>query len=111
MLRHLTRVAGPIKSTPSSHRVTQGHDNVLHYIDAWEQDSTLYIQTELCELGNLSDFLVEYGKTYDRLDEPRLWKIKSEIANVSVVLLPSYLWLTCGDPGCPPYSPFRSNTP
>ncbi|KAG8964483.1 hypothetical protein FRC03_001734 [Tulasnella sp. 419] len=57
-----------------------GYDNVLHYIDAWEQDRTLYIQTELCELGNLSEFLLEYGRQFDRLDEPRLWKILSELA-------------------------------
>ena len=42
----------------------------------------MFIQTELCELGNFADFLLEYGKTYDRLDESRLWKIKSEIAAV-----------------------------
>ncbi|KAG9012704.1 hypothetical protein FRB93_001257 [Tulasnella sp. JGI-2019a] len=81
VLRHLTFSNGPCTSTPSTHRTTQGHDNVLHYIDAWEQDRTLYIQTELCELGNLADFLREYGQAYDRLDEPRLWKIATEIAN------------------------------
>lgn len=78
VLRHLTLANGPCKPTPSTHRTTQGHDNVLHYTDAWEQDNTLYIRTELCELGTLFDFLQEWGKTYDRLDEPRLWKILTE---------------------------------
>lgn len=53
----------------------------MHYIGAWEQDQALFIQTELCELGNLADFLLQFGKTYDRLDEPRLWKMSAEIAN------------------------------
>ncbi|KAG8900682.1 hypothetical protein FRB99_005819 [Tulasnella sp. 403] len=81
VLRHLTMSHGPCESTPSTRRLTQGHDNVLHYVDAWEQDRMLFIQTELCELGSLSDFLLEYGRIYDRLDEARLWKIASEIAN------------------------------
>ncbi|KAG8890221.1 hypothetical protein FRB98_000549 [Tulasnella sp. 332] len=81
VLRHLTLCNGALTSTPSTHRTTQGHDNVLHYVGAWEQDRTLYIQTELCELGNLADFLREYGRAYDKLDEPRLWKIAAEIAN------------------------------
>ena len=62
-----------------------GHPNVLHFVDAWEEDRTLYLQTEICELGNLSDFLFEYGKAFDRLDESRLWKIASEISNVSTL--------------------------
>ncbi|KAF8303428.1 kinase-like protein [Clavulina sp. PMI_390] len=41
----------------------------------------LFIQTELCELGNLSDFLSEFGKQFNRLDEPRIWKIMSEVGN------------------------------
>jgi hypothetical protein len=70
ILRHL--------STPIPHR------NVLHFVDGWEQDQMLYIQTELCELGNLADFLLEFGITFNRLDEPRLWKILSELGNVSI---------------------------
>lgn len=41
----------------------------------------LYIQTELCELGNLADFLLTFGTTYNRLDEARLWKIIAELSN------------------------------
>ncbi|KAG9018623.1 hypothetical protein FRB90_011109 [Tulasnella sp. 427] len=81
VLRHLTLANGNTQSTPSTHRITQGHDNVLHFIDAWEQDGTLYIQTELCELGSLETYLAGYGKIHDRLDESRLWKILSEVAN------------------------------
>jgi mitosis inhibitor protein kinase SWE1 len=42
----------------------------------------LFIQTELCELGNLADFLLDFGQRYNRLDEPRVWKIMAELSNV-----------------------------
>lgn len=32
------------------------HPNVLGYIDSWEEDETLFIQTELCALGNFAHF-------------------------------------------------------
>ena len=60
--------------------------NVLHFVHGWEQDSRLYIQTEVCELGDLKEFLNEFGSKFSRLDEPRIWKIMSEIANVSTCL-------------------------
>ena len=73
VLQHLCRAAaegGP-------------HPNVLAYIDSWEEDETLFIQTELCELGNLARFLWEYGKVFPRLDEARVWKIFVDLSNVS----------------------------
>ncbi|KAF8441622.1 hypothetical protein L210DRAFT_3399167 [Boletus edulis BED1] len=57
------------------------HPNVLAYIDSWEEDETLFIQTELCELGNLARFLWEYGKVFPRLDEARVWKIFADLSN------------------------------
>jgi mitosis inhibitor protein kinase SWE1 len=60
-----------------------GHPNVLAYIDSWEEDEALYIQTELCESGSLSRFLWEYGKVFPRLDESRVWKIIVDLSNVS----------------------------
>ncbi|EAL61850.1 hypothetical protein DDB_G0291133 [Dictyostelium discoideum AX4] len=33
------------------------HTNVLQYYSSWEQNNTLFIQTELCENGSLQDFL------------------------------------------------------
>eukprot|EP01113_Clastostelium_recurvatum_P050298 TRINITY_DN9489_c0_g1_i2.p1 TRINITY_DN9489_c0_g1~~TRINITY_DN9489_c0_g1_i2.p1 ORF type:complete len:612 (-),score=46.17 TRINITY_DN9489_c0_g1_i2:10-1845(-) len=33
------------------------HPHIIHYIDAWEEGGFLFIQTELCELGTLKDFL------------------------------------------------------
>ena len=56
------------------------HPNVLGYIDSWEEDEALYIQTELCELGNFAHFLWEYGRAFPRLDEARVWKIMAELA-------------------------------
>ncbi|OSD04065.1 hypothetical protein PYCCODRAFT_1365090 [Trametes coccinea BRFM310] len=56
------------------------HPNILAYIDSWEEDETLYIQTELCELGNFAHFLWEYGRAFPRLDEARVWKIMAELS-------------------------------
>lgn len=58
------------------------HPNVLAYIDSWEQDDALYIQTELCEFGNFAHFLWEYGRTFPQLDEARVWKIIADLSNV-----------------------------
>jgi mitosis inhibitor protein kinase SWE1 len=60
-----------------------GHPNVLAHIDSWEEDEVLFIQTELCESGNLARFLWEYGKVFPRLDEARVWKIVADLIDVS----------------------------
>ncbi|KAG1746228.1 hypothetical protein EDB19DRAFT_1691351 [Suillus lakei] len=57
------------------------HPNVLTYVDSWEQDDTLFIRTELCELGNFARFLWEYGRAFPRLDEARVWKIMVDLSN------------------------------
>ncbi|KAF8894006.1 hypothetical protein BD779DRAFT_1435579 [Infundibulicybe gibba] len=57
------------------------HPNVLAYIDSWEEAEGLYIQTELCESGNLARFLWEYGRAFPRLDEARVWKIIVDLSN------------------------------
>ncbi|OCH95090.1 hypothetical protein OBBRIDRAFT_831194 [Obba rivulosa] len=59
---------------------TRAHPNVLQYVDSWEEDETLFIQTELCELGNLADFLSVFGRAFPRLDEGRVWKIFAELS-------------------------------
>ena len=59
------------------------HPNVLGYIDSWEEDETLFIQTELCALGNFGHFLWEFGRDYPKLDEARVWKIFAELSSVS----------------------------
>lgn len=61
----------------------RGHPNVLAYIDSWDEDQTLFIETELCEYGNFARFLMDYGSIRDRLDEARVWKILSDLSNVS----------------------------
>ncbi|CAK5281595.1 unnamed protein product [Mycena citricolor] len=55
--------------------------NVLTLVDSWEEDDMLYIQTDLCELGNFAHFLWEFGRLYPRLDEGRIWKILVELGN------------------------------
>ena len=56
---------------------------MLEYIDSWDEDDHLYIQTALCPMGNLATFLDEYGKNFDRLDEAYIWKIMADVADVS----------------------------
>lgn len=67
ILRHLSKDQNP---------------HVIHFVDAWEQNRQLFIQTELC-LGSLAFFLEEYGRVVERLDEGRVWKIVSELSDVS----------------------------
>lgn len=76
-LRHLEEVdiLRSLSSPPSPH--------VIGFVDAWEQNRQLFIQTELCELGNLAFFLEEYGRVVERLDEGRAWKIVRELSDVS----------------------------
>lgn len=54
--------------------------HLIHLVDAWEQKGHLFIQTELCENGNLAYFLEEYGRLHEVLDETRVWKILNEIS-------------------------------
>ncbi|KAF8622772.1 hypothetical protein AX15_006855 [Amanita polypyramis BW_CC] len=80
------------------------HPNVLAYIDSWEEDEALYIQTELCESGNLARFLWEYGRVFPRMDEARVWKIIVDLSNglrfiheagvIHLDLKPSNIFLT-----------------
>ncbi len=78
ILKHLSGAAS--RSPDPAVRNAQRHPNILGYIDSWEEDETLYIQTELCDLGNFSHFLWEYGRAFPRLDEARVWKIMAELA-------------------------------
>ncbi|KAJ9095636.1 hypothetical protein QFC21_005508 [Naganishia friedmannii] len=73
-LRHLEEV--DILRHLSSHP----NDNVIHFVDAWEQNRQLFIQTDLY-LGTLGFFLEEYGRHFERLDEARAWKITRELAD------------------------------
>ncbi|KAK4696328.1 mitosis inhibitor protein kinase SWE1, partial [Phenoliferia sp. Uapishka_3] len=54
--------------------------HLISLIDAWEQAGHLFIETELCEGGNLSNFLEEYGREHEVLEETRVWKILTEVA-------------------------------
>ncbi len=79
ILKHLSQVA-------SASGLGISHPNVLGYRDSWEEDETLFIQTELCALGNLSNFLWKYGRAYPKLNESRVWKIIAELSSVSAHL-------------------------
>jgi len=81
ILRHLSQVAA--KSVDGQ------HPNVFTYIDSWEQDEVLYIQTELHELSNFKFvcFLWEYGHVFARLDNAWVWKIFGDPSNVHILVL------------------------
>ncbi|CAG8952296.1 hypothetical protein HYFRA_00001040 [Hymenoscyphus fraxineus] len=58
-----------------------GHsDHVLNYIDSWEDNNHLYIQTEYCEEGSLEGFINTIGDK-GRLDDFRIWKLLLEVAS------------------------------
>jgi hypothetical protein len=40
------------------------HPNVLAYTDSWEEDSRLFIRTELCELASVARLLWKHGRVY-----------------------------------------------
>lgn len=56
-------------------------DHVLQFVDSWEDNGHLYIQTEYCEEGTLDLFLVQEGRK-GRLDDFRIWKIMAELTLV-----------------------------
>ena len=87
ILRHLSHAQASATGGEQSR-----HPNVLGYVDSWEQDEALYIQTELSELGNLAHFLWEYGRNFPRLDEPRVWKILADLSEVSDSVKRCCLW-------------------
>lgn len=60
----------------------RGRPHVLQYVDSWEKQYHLYIQTEYCEEGSLSEFLGTVGSA-GRLDDFRIWKILAEASMVS----------------------------
>ena len=57
----------------------------MEYLDSWENNGRLYIQTEFCENGSLSSFLANAGNKA-RLDDFRVWKILLELCLVSTTL-------------------------
>lgn len=63
-------------------KALRGRPHVLQYVDSWEKQYHLYIQTEYCEEGSLSDFLKTVGAA-GRLDDFRIWKILLEACMVS----------------------------
>ncbi|KAL7926174.1 mitosis inhibitor protein kinase SWE1 [Trichoderma austrokoningii] len=53
-------------------------EHVVQYIDDWEHDFHLYIQTEFCEEGTLDKFLAHVGQL-GRLDDFRIYKILQDL--------------------------------
>lgn len=57
----------------------RGGEHILEFSTYWENDGHLYIQTECCERGSLSNYLSETGCN-GRLDDFRIWKIVLELS-------------------------------
>ncbi|KAL4925888.1 tyrosine protein kinase SWE1 [Aspergillus undulatus] len=54
-------------------------DHIISFMDSWEDNGHLYIQTEYCEEGSLDVFLAQVGLKA-RLDDFRIWKILLELS-------------------------------
>ncbi|RAL15041.1 tyrosine protein kinase SWE1 [Aspergillus homomorphus CBS 101889] len=54
-------------------------DHIISFMDSWEDNGHLYIQTEFCEEGSLDVFLAQVGLKA-RLDDFRIWKILMELS-------------------------------
>ncbi|KAE8335368.1 hypothetical protein BDV24DRAFT_169259 [Aspergillus arachidicola] len=54
-------------------------DHVISFMNSWEDNGHLYIQTEFCEEGSLDVFLAQVGLKA-RLDDFRIWKILLELS-------------------------------
>lgn len=53
---------------------------IIQLHDAWQHNYYLHIQTEYCPNGSLQDFLELTSTLMPRLDEVRIWKIITELA-------------------------------
>ncbi|ODA80646.1 hypothetical protein RJ55_03605 [Drechmeria coniospora] len=53
-------------------------EHVVQYIDSWEHNFHLYIQTEFCEEGTLDNFLGNVGRG-GRLDDFRIFKVLQDL--------------------------------
>lgn len=63
-------------------RALSNAEHVVHYVDDWEHQFHLYIQTEFCEEGTLEKFLGNIGFG-GRLDDFRIFKILQDLCLVS----------------------------
>lgn len=69
----------PIKKRSSSKSYS---DYCVKVYEAWEESGYLYIRSELCEKGNLNDYLVELEKLQENelLNEDDIWKFLYQMA-------------------------------
>lgn len=56
-------------------------DHIIAFMNSWEENGHLYIQTEFCEEGSLDVFLAQIGLKA-RLDDFRIWKVLLELTMV-----------------------------
>lgn len=58
------------------------HRNIVQYVQAWEEQDHLFIQTELCECGSLAEQLERQPDEY-HFPEVKVWTFLLDIARVS----------------------------
>lgn len=55
-------------------RLLRGHKNIVCFIDAYEDDMSVYLVMELCEHGDLNDHLIDNGGAFDEESTIRIVK-------------------------------------
>lgn len=55
----------------------------VKFYEAWEESGYLHIRSEVCERGNLNEYLVELEKkeTTELIAEEKVWKIFMDMAS------------------------------
>ncbi|ORX70642.1 kinase-like protein [Linderina pennispora] len=62
-------------------RIPNSAKGIVKLFNAWEQSGHLFMQFELCERGNLADYLDAEAETDRRPSEARAWAILAHAAN------------------------------
>lgn len=86
-------------------RMLQGHENIVNFVDAYEDNSNVYIVMELCNGGDLGNHILDKGGRFSEENAiPLVWQILSSVAymhSLNVIhrdLKPeNFLFATCAD--------------
>ncbi len=73
----LSNTSGRLRSSTNKYS-----EYCVKVYEAWEESGYLYIRSELCEKGNLNDYLVELEKMQENelLKEDDIWKFLFQMA-------------------------------
>ncbi|AMD20335.1 HDL409Cp [Eremothecium sinecaudum] len=80
MKSHILQEIQILSEISEETRDAEGKEYVIQFISSWEYGNSFYVMTELCENGNLDQFLQEQiVSRAKRLEDWRIWKIIVEI--------------------------------